>query len=377
MNTVNAKRITAKATSASGASTLTLHASVRYIQMKRPKVCFLENVYKTNSVDVARLLLRRVGSYAIWPIVLNAAASPSCRSSRTRIYIIAVDLQQVTIRTSMREWQTLLIQMVRSQPPLDLEGLLLKPDDPWLDVALQCPDKKWKQRQRAKWVKCERWHALARRQLSKRFGVQVPSSIAMIAQVQGENKWLKGLSPREADLFGLHEFAAAQAGMDLSKDHFMINVTNNVYYQQKKHSSNAGLLGCLCRSHKWVDTKLRRSLTGLEKMRIQGFASVRLSGAVRGCSPTAPSTTLHLTDKELAHLAGDTMCVPIMGCLITLILSTLDLDQPSPSHVTAKHVECPQLAAGGVLWIGKRSYAGPASQVDKIVDVGRKRSKLR
>ena len=163
-------------------------------------------------------------------------------------------------------------------------------------------------------------------------------------------------------MFGLHEFAAAQAGMDLSKDHIMINVTNNVYYSQKKHSSNAGQLGCLCRSHKWEDTKLRRPLAGLEKMRIQGFASLRLSGTVSGCSPTAPSATLHLTDKELAHLAGDTMCVPIMGCLITLIFSTLDLDQPSPPHVTAKHVEIPQLAAGGALWVGKRSYAGVASQ---------------
>ena len=93
MNTANAKRITAKATGSSGASTLTLHASVRYIALKRPKVCLLENVYKKSSVEVAKLLLRRVGSYAIWPIVLNAAASPSCRSSRTRIYIIAVDLQ--------------------------------------------------------------------------------------------------------------------------------------------------------------------------------------------------------------------------------------------------------------------------------------------
>eukprot|EP00972_Heterocapsa_arctica_P060952 8989597-Heterocapsa_arctica.AAC.1 len=64
----------------------------------------------------------------------------------------------------------------------------------------------------------------------------------MIAEVQGENKWLKGLSPREADLVSLHDFAAAQAGIDLSKDHFMINVTNNVYYPQKKHASNAGQL---------------------------------------------------------------------------------------------------------------------------------------
>eukprot|EP00972_Heterocapsa_arctica_P048826 7192458-Heterocapsa_arctica.AAC.1 len=53
------------------------------------------------------------------------------------------------------------------------------------------------------------------------------------------------------------------------------------------------------------------------------------------------------------------MCVPIIGCLITLILSTLDLDVPSPSHLAAKDVECPPRAS---LWTGKRSYAGAASQ---------------
>ena len=100
----------------------------------------------------------------------------------------------MTIRKPLVEWSEQLADMLAALPNDDIETVLLPPDDPHLRLALEAWQESAQRSQRRPcrhWQKCQKWHALARRQLSARFNVQVPSMPECVRKIMNENVWLK------------------------------------------------------------------------------------------------------------------------------------------------------------------------------------------
>ena len=321
MNTLHPLPLDEVEHEASGASTRTLHASVRYIKRHEPAYVVLENVFRRGSLRLALKLLRKIKRrgrrlYAAIAFIVNAARCSA--SSRTRIFVCGVHIEKVRVDLPMRNWSANLATAMESMPRASME--MLPSDHPFV-----LAEKSKRAVRQVPWIRCKKRHRQVRAALAKQFRERPPNLPAMAAEVSRScpaPEWLSAISARQRDVLGLHAYAARKAlGLNVWACNFFWDLTNNVEYHRHKHTGNQGYLPCLLREHLFFSPRHGRPVLGLEKMWAQGFDDV-----VMGDGP------LQIDDKVLGKLAGDTMSVPIMGLLLgTLFASThLTTDRSGP-----------------------------------------------
>ena len=113
------------------------------------------------------------------------------------------------------------------------------------------------------------------------------------------------LSLRMLDLLGLHWEVACRNGVQPQEHMFVWDLSNSVCYPCRKDPKFAGVMPCVLREHVYWVTKLGRSLTGAELMRVHGFDAIKEG----------------FDDKILKQLAGDTISVAPIGCILALCLA--------------------------------------------------------
>lgn len=357
-NTLNKKPVTMAMADTSGESTKTLHASIKYIRMHRPKVAILENIVRKNNVTVAVALLRQIRGYAVVVLKANSLSFATC-TSRPRLYILAINLEEVTITTPLRCWGKLLDAMSALMPRVVVKDYLLPDDHPHVRAYLQelragAIDRDWR--------KCRKRHDQVRKAFSTRYGKALPGLQELREQLlnrpRAEN--LSVLTPRQLDCYGLHLLAASFIlGTDLEEYDMVMDVTNNVTMASGKDISRSGSMPCLLRNHQYVHTSRRRPLCGSERMRVQGFSRPLV---LVGANPEGE--LIQLSQRDLCALAGDTISVPVIGALLTVVFACCLFQAPSTA-TTAAEAEF-GLPADGV-WVGTWSSGKhPGTVVDTL-----------
>ncbi len=357
-NTLSRKPVTMDLTETSGQSTRTLHAGIEYIRSRRPLVAVLENTVRKNSIAVAVSLLHRVAGYAVVALKANSLSFATC-ASRPRIYIVAVNLNEVTITTPLREWPALLDAMSALMPEVPLQNVLLADDHPdvrqyFRELELATSNKGWE--------RCKKLHKLVRKGFLRKYG----ESVSGVGELREEVLRRRGshglalLSPRQLDAYGLHVLAAKVVlGLDVEKQDMVLDVTNNVTMAAGKDVSRGGTMPCLLRAHQYVHTMRRRPICGSERMRIQGFTRpLILSGTDSDGFP------VQISQRDLCLLAGDTMSVPVVGALLAVIFTCCLFKAPLEAG-TVEDAELGLPAEG--TWVGRhRSGKRPGTVADKL-----------
>ena len=114
--------------STSGPSTITLHGSLQYIKAKRPKLCFLENVYNKEAMQTIRELIKSI-KYSQFVVVCNARAFGR-PTGRTRMYFLFWDPEQVSVRTPVAQWCAELQSLANQMPKHKMEDFMLPDTHP-------------------------------------------------------------------------------------------------------------------------------------------------------------------------------------------------------------------------------------------------------
>ena len=358
-NTLNRRPVSVSLSDTSGDSTRTLHSSVEYIHEHRPAIGILENPLKRNNIVVAIALLHTIPRYAIACFKANSTSFHSA-TSRPRIYIVAVNLDLVTIVTPMSQWHMLLNGMSDYMPQASLQDYLLPDDHPHVqdyvnEMRASTVDRSWR--------RCKRLHQRVRRAFKRRHGSGMPDIRTLreaVLRMPG-SQHLSVLSPRQLDVYGLHLWASRIVlGTDMTKHDMVIDVTNNVTLAACKHVARSGSMPCLLRTHVYVHTKRARPICGTERMRLQGFSrDLVLSGL------DSEGKILQVTQRDLCSLAGDTMSVPVMGSLLTVVFACCLFEVPS-AEVTVEEAEL-GVPVGGV-WVGRETSGkrGVSTEVDTL-----------
>ena len=137
----------------------------------------------------------------------------------------------------------------------------------------------------------------------------------------------------------------------------MWDLTNSATFGCVKDPRLAGVVPCALRGHCLWDTKIGRPISGPELMRVHGF-----------CLPVAVE---QLPNNVIRKLAGDTISVPVVGCILALALAnTAPEHQFGANFMTDHHV--PES------WIGPSAWRGFDRRHDNLAalaGLGYKKSK--
>ena len=357
-NTISRKLVTVSLTDASGDSTRTLHGSIKYIAEKRPAVAILENTLRKNNIEVAVTLLHGVPRYGVAVFKANSTSFFTA-ASRPRIYIVAVNLDKVTITTPIRRWSECLTAMSSEMPIAAVQDFLLQDQHSHVQEFLRELQTSSTDRD---WRRCKKMHQRVRKAFLRKYGTPIPDVDELRRVTLGKfGKNLSVLTPRQLDAYGLHISAAKIAlGTALEDYDMVVDVTNNVSMASCKHTGHSGSMSCLLRTHQYVHTMRGRPICGIERMRVQGYSrDLVLRGKDSGGNP------VQVSQRSLCALAGDTMSVPVMGALLAVVFSCC-LVEPPPSPVTVSEAEFGSSNAG--VWVGHRLRPshGCSTEVDKL-----------
>ena len=100
---------------------------------------------------------------------------------------------------------------------------------------------------------------------------------------------------------------------------------------------------CALRNHLYWDTKLGRPLTGLELMRVHGFQNIKPVGG----------------DSILGHLAGDTISIAPIGCILGIALANTSMgDEMEDAGASTVHL--------GPSWVGPTCLSGVDRSHDNL-----------
>ena len=154
------------------------------------------------------------------------------------------------------------------------------------------------ERKRIRWVA---EHDAIRRKLG------LPNRAEIVDKVKKHSPMAASLPLRCQELLGMHWEIAEQGGTNPGEHHFIWDLTNSTKFACAKDPRLAGIVPCALRGHCLWDTKLGRPLSGTELLRVHGFCLV--------------PAVANIDDHIIRQLAGDTISVPPMACILTLALA--------------------------------------------------------
>ena len=139
------------------------------------------------------------------------------------------------------------------------------------------------------------------------------------------------------ELVGLHWEIAMRQGVDPGDHHFVWDLTNSATFGCVKDPRLAGVVPCALRGHCLWDTKIGRQISGPELMRVHGFCLL--------------PAVAQLPNNTIRNLAGDTISVPPVGCILALAFANT-----APSHVQVAEQQVEHHVPA--CWIGPSSWRG-------------------
>jgi len=356
---VNRRPVTVSLSDSAGDSTRTLHSSMDYIRSARPSIAILENTVKKSNIRVAVTLLHQIPRYAVVVFKANSRSFNTC-ASRPRMYIVAINLDSITITTPLSTWASILSSMSSGMPTAEMKNCLLPDDHPHVRQFLQ--ELKGALVDRG-WGKCKKLHERSRQAFYRKYDVRLPGVQGLretILSMPG-HKDLSVLTPRQLDIYGLHlQAAKIVLGTRLEKHDMVIDVTNNITLAACKHLGRSGTSPCLLRTHQYIHTGRARPICGTERMLMQGFSRPLILAGT-----DSEGKRVQISQRDLCSLAGDTMSVPVMGGLLAVVFSCC-LFKPPPSPVSVEDAEEGVLLDG--TWVGKdpSGRRGLSTVVDQL-----------
>jgi len=135
----------------------------------------------------------------------------------------------------------------------------------------------------------------------------LPSRKDVLHRTRSHSPLAMSLPLRQQELLGLHWHVAKQRNVNPGKHHFVWDLTNSATFGCIKDPRLAGVVPCALRRHCLWDSMLGRPLSGIELMRVHGFC----------LKPEAAQ----LDDNVMKMLAGDTISIPPIGCVLALALA--------------------------------------------------------
>lgn len=276
-------------------------------------------------------------------------------ASRTRIYIIGVNLKKVTVSQPMSTWHAQITEAVRrvAKHRQDIDVYLLKDDSDQLqsyltEMEVQRRDL-WDNPEEVhgkSWKRCFDKHQRVRQAMARLHDMHIPSCTEFCTRPRTP-RWALCLTPRSWDLVSMHAFVATHPrGLNVSDSDFKArkyiwDTSNNVDFERKKHPNTCGVAPCFLLSHDYWLTWKERPITGFEILLTQGFPPTMVTswrppsdGPGDGDDlerDVARDKLLHkldlpghqLSDRRLRMLGGNTQSVPIMGILLGVVLANV------------------------------------------------------
>ena len=322
-----------------GASSQTLDSSIRYIKDHRPDIALLENLANKKNISIAIKALKDVGGYNTC-VLLRDSRTFAVPMSRRRMYILAV--QTHLLLCSLGQLPSQLMDIAQKIPRRSLPGLLdaAIPGPPSANARLRVAmatgekvDRKWKLQ-----------HDKIRNALG------LPTQTEIVNKVKAHSPMATSLPLRCQELLGLHWEVAMLHGIDPRKHHFVWDLTNSAKFSCAKDPRLAGIVPCALRGHCLWDTALGRPLTGVELMRVHGFC----------LEPCAEQ----LGNNIISKLAGDTISVPPVGCILALALANT---ATAPSHVQKSEQQAEHHVPAR--WVGNPSWHGFDRAKDNLMSL--------
>ena len=339
-----------------GASSQTLNSSLRYIETHRPDIALLENLVFKKNISIAVAALKKMGGYSTIVFLIDSRTF-TVPMSRRRMYVLAIRTYKLTAPLQRLGSQ---LNVIAGQMPSISTGTLAKflDENAQVDGCQFSTESLPKSRRkkalptvRHKKVDEVKWkpeHDALRKKLG------LPSRKDIVENVIAHSPLAASLPPRCQELLGLHWEVAKRSGIDPSQHHFIWDLTNSAQFGCVKDPRLAGVVPCVLRGHILWDTKMGRPLKGTELLRVHGF-----------CLEPAVSK---LDDGILRKLAGDTISVPPIGCILMLALASIcphgnyaDSSNPWPVHFNDHHV--------GPRWIGPSAWRGYDRSIDNLFKV--------
>ena len=317
-----------------GASSQTLHSSLQYIETHRPDIALLENLVFKKNISIATGALKKMGGYSTIVFLIDSRTF-GVPMSRRRMYVLAIRTHMLT--APLLELGSQLNDIANEIPSISTETL-----PSLLDEAPQSTSRT------ARHMKLPKWKSFWRQEHDKlRDALGLPSRRDIVGNVIAHSPLATSLPLRCQELLGLHWEVALRNGIDPGKYHFIRDLTNSAKFGCVKNPCLAGLVPCVLRGHILWDTKMGRQLTGAELLRVHGFC----------LQPPAAA----LDDGILRKLAGDTISVPPVGCILALALANIN-SLPRPFvQMNDDHF--------GPRWIGPSAWRGYNRSIDNLFKV--------
>ena len=367
MNRLSPKDMDAILSAESGKSSRTFHGSLKYLEINKPGISFLENTLHRRALKVMIDLVLKLG-YLVLPIITNSRHW-GLLSSRTRMYLLLLDPSQYELRVPMKEWVGILEQFATCMPRQSLDDILLPDTDP----LVQQMHKEMSERRRKhlgsepgedaeekSHEDYERDHAAVIEAMAKR-GVTIPS----VEEYCKTTPWAKCLTRAQAKILIITHMATKHlANADPHEMQFAWDLQNSLRWARKKHPSAAGTLPCMLTTHLIWLSKSRRPMAGFEQMLAQGFPKEDLHTHDPHAKDEEAKEASRLKDKEWRHLSGDTQTVPVVGTMV-LVALMCTRKRETPITMAMEERSKMQQEIGGPYWIGPTKY-DKSTEMDDI-----------
>ena len=177
-----------------------------------------------------------------------------------------------------------------------------------------------------------------------------PTLVEIVKKVKAHSPMAASLPLRMQELLGLHWEVATRNGVDPGDYHFVWDLTNSAKFGCAKDPRLAGIVPCALCGHCLWNTALGRPLSGAELMRVHGFC----------LKPAAAQ----LENKILSKLAGDTISVPPIGCILALALANT-----APPHDIVRVAETQVEHHVTPCWIGPSAWRGYSRTNDNLMEL--------
>ena len=345
----------------SGASSITLHASIDYIKDKQPRIVLLEHVLDKTSLAVAFKMLRDInnGIYLVKCFCMNSQTA-KVQTSRNRLYLVAIHSKKVVINEEISKWGVHLTEIFDSMAYPSWQDICDEAGTPGFRHCRRratCTDAAWRKSKEFK------THTEARKLVRKQFGITIPSLATLLRTDLAKGWDLNAFTTRELDLLCMHLHLAKEAcGLDAGKLR-KLNLFWDVQYSVKwatfpKSIFAQNSLGCITTGSKILSTNWGRVLTGRELLLIQGFGK--------------HINTEGISDSCLRRMAGNTISVPVLIGILALLIRNCTFEKEELHWEEASHQQRSYLnglsdadATKGV-WIGSRQTVGETTVYDRI-----------
>ena len=196
----------------SGASTKTLHSSLRVITALEPPYVIIEHTFRKDTLIQLKAHLSRLKIY-VFRLWVTSSWVWGLPMQRRRIFGVAINLMKCRLSTPMGQWTPILQRMAGAQArqPLSLVDCLLPAAHPAV-IAEEKFHKRRPEPGRAAlggkgWHQCFKQHEAIRQRLRNEYPDRPAPSLADWLARFPTGSWIRHLPPREADVLCLHGHA--------------------------------------------------------------------------------------------------------------------------------------------------------------------------